>query len=207
MKTTTDNHIDKLLHEAMKRRADKVPPLAEDFAEKVLRQCTSLPLTPSEGRGTQSRFSSLSFWRGRGVRLLGAVAASIVLLIAFNYNNKVVPEEAPVVAEVVEQPAPEPTEVPEPTKLTEPTKAAEPAEPTMPTKPKSKRIRKTPPQETAAPTEPVLAESMPMLEQAEDPLAKAVRVRKEIRQRGEQVEQYVAMLNERVKSEQHYVQF
>lgn len=204
MKTTTDNHIDKLLHEAMKRRADKVPPLAEDFAEKVLSKATSLFPRPLQGERKPKRRVSPLFWRGIG---RGLIAASIVLLIAFNYNNKVVPEEAPVVAEVVEQPAPEPTDVPEPTKLTEPTKAAEPAEPTMPTKPKSKRIRKAPPQETAAPTEPVLAESMPMLEQAEDPLAKAVRVRKEIRQRGEQVEQYVAMLNERVKSEQHYVQF
>ena len=48
MKTTTDNHIDKLLHEAMKQRAAKVPPLADDFAEKVL-QRTPL-LTSPEGK-------------------------------------------------------------------------------------------------------------------------------------------------------------
>ena len=44
MKTTTDNHIDKLLHEAMKQRAAKVPPLADDFAEKVLGSLTPRPL-------------------------------------------------------------------------------------------------------------------------------------------------------------------
>ena len=49
MKTTTDNHIDKLLHEAMKQRAAKVPPLADDFADKVMGSLGSLTpnsLTP-----------------------------------------------------------------------------------------------------------------------------------------------------------------
>ena len=43
------------------------------------------------------------FWRYAA----SAIAASIVLLIAFNYNNKVMPDQQPVVAEVVEQPASE----------------------------------------------------------------------------------------------------
>ena len=95
MKTTTDNHIDKLLHEAMKRRADKVPPLADDFAEKVMKR-TPLQLP----RGGEKKHRRLWPW-------VDAIAACIVLLIAFNYYNKVMPEQQPVVAEVVEQPAPE----------------------------------------------------------------------------------------------------
>ena len=34
--TMKDNHIDKALHEAMERRAAKVPALSDDFAEKVM---------------------------------------------------------------------------------------------------------------------------------------------------------------------------
>ena len=92
------------LKEAVSRHEQKLPPMPADLNDRVMK---SLPLTPSEGRGTQSRFSSLSPWRGRGVRLVGAIAACIVLLIAFNYNNKVMPDQQPVVAEVVEQPASE----------------------------------------------------------------------------------------------------
>ena len=92
------------LKEAVRRHEQKLPPMPADLNDRVMR---SLPLTPSEGRGTQSRFSSLSPWKGRGVRLVGAIAACIVLLIAFNYNNKVMPDQQPVVAEVVEQPASE----------------------------------------------------------------------------------------------------
>ena len=82
------------------------------------------------------------YWKGIGG---GLVAASVVLLIAINYNNKVVPvEEKPVVAEVVEQPVPE---VP---------KASDYSEPTNPTKPHRthKPHHSIPPQD-----EPLLAET------------------------------------------------
>ena len=56
----------------------------------------SLPLSPSKERGTQSRFSSLSRWRGRGVRLCGLIAASIVLLLVFRFTQK--PEEGETIS-------------------------------------------------------------------------------------------------------------
>lgn len=102
MKTTTDNHIDKLLHEAMKRRADKVPPLAEDFAEKVMGSLIPNSLTPrplQRKREQKRRVFPLS-WRGIGG---GLIAASIVLLLAFHFTRKPV-EEQSLVAEVIEQP-------------------------------------------------------------------------------------------------------
>ena len=43
--------------------------------------------------------------------------------------------------------------------------------------------------------------------QEQNPSIKAVREAQEIRQRGEQVEQYVAMLNERMQPEQLYVEY
>ena len=162
MKTTTDNQIDKLLHEAMKQRAAKVPPLAEDFAEKVMKKSTSLPLTPSEGRGTQSRFSSLSLWRGRGVRLLGLIAASILLLLVFHYNNKVMPEQQPLVAEVVEQPAPKAPEASDYSESSEYSDYSDKSEHSEPIKAKrtykSRKVSK--PQE-----EPLLAQADPLPEE------------------------------------------
>ena len=73
----------------------------------------SLPLSPSKGRGTQSRFSSLSLWRGRGVRLVGAIAASIIVAFFLWPNSPAVVEQQPIVAEVVEQPDAEPLEASE----------------------------------------------------------------------------------------------
>ena len=60
----------------------------------------SLPPRPLQGEREPKR---RVFWRYAA----SAIAASIVLLIAFNYNNKVMPDQQPVVAEVVEQPASE----------------------------------------------------------------------------------------------------
>ena len=127
------------------------------------------------------------------------VAGFVVIFLVPPREANVEPVEQPVVAQQVD-------------KQEEPVIKEEPAvtiaEAEAPVKPrkalKRKRVVPQEPQE-----EPLLAEAeaMPMPEQAEDPIEKAVRVRRELRQRGEQVEQYVAMLNERVKSEQHYVQF
>ena len=166
MKTTTDNHIDKLLHEAMKRRADKVPPLADDFAEKVMKR-TPLQLP----RGGEKKHRRLWPW-------VDAIAACIVLLIAFNYYNKVMPEQQPVVAEVVEQPAPEAPKVSDYSESSECSDYSEysdnsdKSEPSKPTKPiKPKRSHKSLPKE-----EPLLAQADPLPEepvistQAEEPV-------------------------------------
>jgi hypothetical protein len=64
------------LREAVGRRERQLPPMPSDLNERVMKVLPlaspdSLPLTPSEGRGTQSRFSSLSLW--------GLIAACIVV--------------------------------------------------------------------------------------------------------------------------------
>lgn len=103
MKTTTDNHIDKLLHEAMKQRAAKVPPLADDFADKVLGSLGSLTPNSLTPRPLQEE---RELKRRRLWPWAGWIAASIVIAFIFWPNSSEVVEQ-PVVAEVVEQPAPE----------------------------------------------------------------------------------------------------
>jgi len=186
MKTTTDNHIDKLLHEAMKQRAAKVPPLADDFAEKVMKKSTSLPLSPSKGRGTQSRFSSLSLWRGRRVRLVGAVAASIIVAF-FLWPNSPAVVEQPVVAEVVEQPAPEAPKASDYSEVSENSEKSEPSEPVKPKR--TYKVRKV----SKPIEEPLLAE-VEIDEDMEDPFLAIAEQMQDVRSRGEQVRQVVAQL-------------
>ena len=156
------------LREAISRHEQKLPPMPADLNERVMKRLSSLPLTPSEGRGTQSRFSSLSLWIGRlgsleeplnvalapqrganphsrrrsGVRLVGAIAATVLLLLAFHFTQKPV-EEQPLVAEVpVAAPQPEKPVVTEnviepqqSTKAEKPQKLAESAKPVKAEKP------------------------------------------------------------------------
>ena len=182
MKTTTDNHIDKLLHEAMKQRAAKVPPLADDFAEKVL-QRTPL-LTSPEGKERKRRV----IWPYAA----SAVASCIVLLLVFHYNNKVVPELQSVVAEVEEQPAPE---APKASDYSESSEKSEPSEPIKPKR--TYKVRK-------AIEEPQLAEAELIQEEAEaeqdylpkepNPYLLAAAETQDIRSRGERLYQEVAQL-------------
>ena len=190
MKTTTDNHIDKLLHEAMKQRAAKVPPLADDFAEKVMKKSTSLPLSPSKGRGTQSRFSSLSLWRGWGVRLVGAVAASIIVAF-FLWPNSPAVVEQPVVAEVVEQPAPEAPKASDYSEVSENSEKSEPSEPVKPKR--TYKVRK--PQD-----DPALAEAEPVIPADKQALVdiylaeEALQVAYELQVQQEELRAYAASL-------------
>jgi hypothetical protein len=94
------------LREALRRKYANVP------------QMKRAPLLASP-KGEEKKRRRLWPW-------VGAVAASIVLLIAFNYNNKVMPEEQPVVAEVVEKPASEPSGISESSKISEPIKPNKP---------------------------------------------------------------------------------
>ena len=188
MKTTTDNHIDKLLHEAMKQRAAKVPPLADDFAEKVL-QRTPL-LTSPEGKERKRRV----IWPYAA----SAVASCIVLLLVFHYNNKVVPELQSVVAEVEEQPAPEAPKASDYSEYSENSESSEKSEPSEPIKPKrTYKVRK-------AIEEPQLAEAELIQEEAEaeqdylpkepNPYLLAAAETQDIRSRGERLYQEVAQL-------------
>ena len=177
MKTTTDNHIDKLLHEAMKQRAVKVPPLADDFAEKVL-QRTPL-LTSPEGKERKRRV----IWPYAA----SAVAACIVIAFLLWPNSPAVIDDTPVVAEVVEQPvlkapkASECSDVPEASDKPEPAKSTNSSRTYKPLK-VSKPIE-----------EPLLAE-VETDEDMKDPFLAIAEQMQDIRLRGEQVRHEVAQL-------------
>ena len=209
MKTTTDNHIDKLLHEAMKQRAAKVPPLADDFADKVLGSLGSLTpnsLTPrplQEERELKRRVFPLS-WRGIGGGLIAACMVGFVVI--FLAPPKSTEEQQPLaleepevveqpdVAEVVEQPVPE---------TSDKSDKAEPIKPRKVHKPH--KLRKFV-------EEPLLAEAevnVSHLEEVErgaaedvhpihpemnDPYLAIMEQMKDIRSRGERVRQEVAQL-------------
>jgi hypothetical protein len=106
------------LKEAVRRHEQKLPPMPADLNERVMKRA---PLLTSP-KGEERKRRRLWLW-------IGAVAASIVLLIAFNYNNKVMPEEQPLVAEVVEQPAPEAPKVSENSEVSDNSKSSEPIKP------------------------------------------------------------------------------
>lgn len=207
MKTTTDNHIDKLLHEAMKRRADKVPPLADDFAEKVMKSLIPNSLTPRPLQGERElkrRVFPLS-WRGIGG---GLIAACIVLLLAFHFTRKPV-EEQSLVAEVIEQPVvAQQTEKQEETVVKE-----EPAE-TGTEVGAPKRTKRAAKRKRVVPQEPIeeplLAETEPATEEADmelepryyhtekpDPSLLAAAFSQDIRTRGERLYQENAQMNNR----------
>ncbi|MBQ2498175.1 MAG: hypothetical protein II509_05970, partial [Prevotella sp.] len=58
------NYKDTDLREALRRRYSDTPQLSADFSERLM-----LRLEKSIEKENSSRFSSLSIWRGRGVRL------------------------------------------------------------------------------------------------------------------------------------------
>ena len=77
------NYKDTDLREALRRRYSDTPQLSADFADRLMQRIES-----PKNRAKSSRFSSLSLWRGRGVRLVGiAAAASILLLLTLHYYN------------------------------------------------------------------------------------------------------------------------
>jgi hypothetical protein len=146
--------------------------------------------------------------------LMTGIAASIMLLIGLSLlmkegkTNEVLPE-------IAQQTSQQSTSQPTPLPIVEEKKEealAEVQPKKKPVKKRRKAVRKQStsieePVEEIMPAEPVVAQAMPMPEQGEDPIEKAARIRRELRQRGEQVEQYVAMLNERVKQEQYYMEY
>ena len=198
MKTTTDNHIDKLLHEAMKQRAAKVPPLADDFAEKVLGSLTPRPLQKKRG---------LKFWP------LVVAACMVGFVVIFLAPPRTTEEQLPLALEepvVTEQPVTKE----EPVKVEAQTQTESPSGKPKRT-PKRKRVVPQEPQE-----EPLLAEAETVEETHIEVIRQEVLANtrepssityatqtQEIRQRGEQVTHYVAMLNQQIRAEQQYVEY
>ena len=167
------------------------------FESLMAQKKASSSLTPRPLRG-ERELKRRRLWPWVGL-IAACVAGFVAIFLVPPREATIEPVEQPVVAQQVD-------------KQLEPVVKEEPAE-TILEVAVPKKTRRAPKRKPVVQQEPIEepmlaeAEAMPMPEQAEDPIEKAVRVRRELRQRGEQVEQYVAMLNERVKSEHHYVQF
>lgn len=198
MKTTTDNHIDKLLHEAMKQRAAKVPPLADDFAEKVLGSLTPRPLQKKRG---------LKFWP------LVVAACMVGFVVIFLAPPRTTEEQLPLALEepvVTEQPVTKE----EPVKVEAQTQTETPLGKPKRT-PKRKQVVSQEPQEEPLLAEAETVEEFPteaacqeFLDKMRKPSPSSYATQaQEIRQRGEQVTQYVAMLNQQIRAEQQYVEY
>ena len=92
MKTFKDTD----LREALRRKYADVPQMPLNLGERIMKEA---PLYSPNEKETPSRFSSLSLWRGRGVRLsLLAAAASIALLLVLHFGNNP-SEEQPMVVQ------------------------------------------------------------------------------------------------------------
>ena len=213
MKTTTDNHIDKLLHEAMKQRAAKVPPLADDFADKVLGSLGSLTpnsLTPrplQEERELKRRVFPLS-WRGIGGGLIAACMVGFVVI--FLAPPKSTEEQQPLALEEPEVNSQEPIAD---SQLSTPLKVEMEGASQQPTVVKPKRTPKRKHVVLQRPVEePLLAEAEvnashleevergtaedvhPIHPEMNDPYLAIMEQMKDIRSRGERVRQEVAQL-------------
>jgi hypothetical protein len=206
MKTTTDNHIDKLLHEAMKQRAAKVPPLADDFAEKVLGSLGSLTPRPLQKK------RELKFWP------LVVAACMVGFVVIFLAPPKSPEEQSPLALEEPEVNSQEPIAD---SQLSTPLKGEMEGASQQPTvvkpkrTPKRKRVVPQEPQEEPLLAEAETVEEFPteaayqeFLDKMRKPSPSSYATQaQEIRQRGEQVTQYVAMLNQQIKTEQQYVEY
>ena len=192
------------LREALRRKYADTPQLPSDFMNRMQQ-------ASQKNRQRSSFFIRHSPLVTRRFAAVFSIAA--VLLIAFllwpesHEETTTLQVVKPVVAEANPQPIPRPI-------IEEKEKEVKVEVQTtqQPAKKRRKAVRKQStsieePVEEIMPAEPVVAQAMPMPEQGEDPIEKAARIRRELRQRGEQVEQYVAMLNERVKQEQYYMEY
>ncbi len=206
MKTTTDNHIDKLLHEAMKHRTDKVPPLADDFADKVLGSLGSLTPRPLQKK------RELKFWP------LVVAACMVGFVVIFLAPPKSPEEQSPLALEEPEVNSQEPIAD---SQLSTPLKGEMEGASQQPTvvkpkrTPKRKQVVSQEPQEEPLLAEAETVEEFPteaacqeFLDKMRKPSTSSYAAQaQEIRQRGEQVTQYVAMLNQQIKTEQQYVKY
>lgn len=186
---------DKNLQEAVSRREQQLPPMPADLNKRLMQRI-------AESEPARSETKPRRWWLYAAV----AVAASIALLIVFNFGKQQTPQE-PLVALRVGQPT---TSVPEPVEgepvIEEPSNAAsESAEAPAP-QPSQKPAKKR--QETVMklveliPTpevEPALtAEAEPTPESAtnveEDPLVAMAAQLEDIRSRGQRLQQEITAI-------------
>lgn len=138
MKTFKDTD----LREALRRKYADVPQMPLNLGERIMKA----PLNSPNEKETPSRFSSLSLWRGRGVRLsLLAAAASIALLLVLHFGNNPSEEQPMVVQKTVKQEVETPlnSEMKDEAPLNPPSRGKVEAPLNKPNKVKRKAVRKS----------------------------------------------------------------
>ena len=186
---------DNNLRQAVNRRAQQLPPMPADLNKRLMQRI-------AESEPARSETKPRRLWLYAAI----AVAASIALLIVFNFGKQQTPQE-PLVALRVDQPT---TSVPEPVEgepvIEEPSNAASESVEAPAPQPSQKPAKKR--QETVMklveliPTpevEPALtAEAEPTLEAAanaeEDPLVAMAAQLEDIRSRGQRLQQEITAI-------------
>lgn len=202
------------LMEAVSRREQQLPPMPEGLNEKVIK---SLPRPlPRRGERTEG-VSSLSLWRGwRWVFLAAACLAGFVVIFLAPPKSA---EKQPPLA--LEKPRVESQEPIADSQFSTPLKgemegaSQQPAVVKPKRTPKRKRVVPQEPQEEPLLAEAETVEEFPteaayqeFLDKMRKPSTSSYATQtQEIRQRGEQVTQYVAMLNQQIRAEQQYVEY
>ncbi len=205
-----------LFRQALQRQNDRAAgmKMPDDMEQRVMGSLRTLSNSPLKGENqrsaTEGKANSLpregwgGSWRSRGV--WGLIAASIALLIVLHYNTT----DQPVVAEFIEPESPQ--LVPEPI-VEEKQEPQTPQPPAQPVRLK-KRVKIQEPVEEPLLAEAETVEGTPVEMICQDVFGNTRELSssyatqaQEIRQRGEQVIQYVAMLNQQIKTEQHYIEY
>lgn len=182
MNKTTDKEQDCALQAAMQRRAAQVPPLADDFAERVM--------TKMNTRRQRARFYRLS-------AALTGIAAAVILAFLLWPESHETPIKQPVVTEMIEQNTPQSTSS---ESIIEEKKEA----PKKPSEPAHKKHQPNKPHK--APQEPLLAQAEPATEaparnhseetasNSSNPYLIVTAQLQDLRSRGERLDREVAMM-------------
>ena len=186
---------DKNLQEAVNRREQQLPPMPADLNERLMQRL-------GETEQARPKAKQKRLWLYTAI----AVAASIVLLIVFNFGKGQTPQE-PLVAQTVEQPTPpvsEPVEgesvIKEPSNAaSESVEAPAPQPSQKPAKKRQETVMKLVELIPTPEVEPTLtAEAEPTLEAAanaeEDPLVAMAAQLEDIRSRGQRLQQEITAL-------------
>ena len=204
------------LKEAVSRREQQLPPMPEGLNEKVIK---SLPRPlPRRGERTEG-VSSLSLWRGwRWVFFAAACLAGFVVI--FLAPPKSAEKQPPLALEKPRVESQESRVKGQESRVESQESRVKSQEPTVNSRRPKAKSQRPKAQKQNPVEEPLLAEAetveefpteaacQEFLDKMRKPSPSSYATQaQEIRQRGEQVTQYVAMLNQQIKTEQQYVEY
>ncbi len=180
---------DNNLRQAVSRREQQLPPMPADLNERLMQRI-------EETEPARSETKPRRWWLYAAI----AVAASIALLIIFNFGKQQTPQE-PLLVQTEEQPTvSEPVEVPEPVaEVSQKDEQPEVSPSPQPVKKHGKTVRKLVELIPTPEVEPALtAEAEPTPESAtnaeEDPLVAMAAQLEDIRSRGQRLQQEITAI-------------